>query len=669
MKKIFILGATIMMMSACNCNPFMKEWTLEGGYPPFDKIRVSDYVPAVKEGIKQQAAEVDAIVANAEAPTFENTVAAYELSGKLLAKTLGVLYNVSESDATPQMQEVMDEVTPLVTAASDNIFMNPGFFARVKAVLDNAEALDREQYVVTKKLYDSFIDNGVALGEAEQARFKEISSELAVLQQKFGNNLLAESNAFKSEIGIPVSSYSVFMTTCEDRAKREAAFKAYSSRGNHDNANDNKQVILDIMRLRTEKAKLLGYDCAADQILSDKMAHDHQTVDAFLGKIMAKAVAKAKKEVVEMQKFMDKDIEAGILPAGTKIQPWDWWYYAEKVRKAQYDLDENVTKQYFQLDNVRKGVFAAAEKLYGVKIVPVEGLPVYNPEVKVYRVLDADGSQLSLFLTDYLPRSTKRGGAWMSNFREQYVDATGKDIRPIVINVCNFGQPEDTVTMLTIDEVQTAFHEFGHALHGMLTKCRYVDVSGTNVTRDFVETFSQFNENWAFQPEILAEYAHHYQTGEVIPDSLVAKINNSLKFNQGFMTTELCAASILDMKWHELGPDTDWNSLDITVFENEVCKDMGLIGEIIPRYCSTYFNHTFGGGYSAGYYGYLWAEVLDKDAFEYWQSNGLWNPEMAHKFRSIFLEKGGSEEPMILYHEFRGADPDPDALVRARGLE
>ena len=271
-----------MMMSACNCNPFMKEWTLEGGYPPFDKIRVSDYVPAVKEGIKQQAAEVDAIVANAEAPTFENTVAAYELSGKLLAKTLGVLYNVSESDATPQMQEVMDEVTPLVTAASDNIFMNPGFFARVKAVLDNAEALDREQYVVTKKLYDSFIDNGVALGEAEQARFKEISSELAVLQQKFGNNLLAESNAFKSEIGIPVSSYPVFMTTCEDRAKREAAFKAYSSRGNHDNANDNKQVILDIMRLRTEKAQLLGYDCSADQILSDKMAHDHETVDAFL---------------------------------------------------------------------------------------------------------------------------------------------------------------------------------------------------------------------------------------------------------------------------------------------------------------------------------------------------------------------------------------------------
>ena len=658
-----------MMISACGENPLLKEWTGEYKLPPFDKIKISDYVPAVKAGIQEQADEVNAIVTNAEAPTFANTVAAYELSGQTLAKTLGVLYNVSESDATPQMQAVMDEVTPLVTEASDNIFMNAALFKRVEAVLADSASLDREQYMVTRKLYDKFVDNGVALGEAEQARFKEISSELAVLSQKFGNNLLAENNAFKDETGIPVSSYPVFMTTCEDRSKREAAFKAYSSRGNHDNANDNKQVLLDIMRLRTEKAQLLGYSCAADQILSDKMAHDHATVDAFLDKIMVKAVAKAREEVVEMQKFMDKDIEAGLLPAGSKIQPWDWWYYSEKVRKAQYDLDENVTRQYFQLENVRDGVFKTAEMLYGIHIEPVTGVPVYNPEVDVFKVSDADGSLLGIFMTDYLPRSTKRGGAWMSNFREQYVDAGGKDVRPVIINVCNFGQPEDTVKLLTIDEVQTAFHEFGHALHGLLTKCRYVDVSGTNVARDFVETFSQFNENWAFQPEVLAKYAFHHETGEVIPDSLVTKINNSLKFNQGFMTTELCAAAILDMKWHELGPDTDWNSLGIAAFENEVCREMGLVDEIIPRYRSTYFNHTFGGGYSAGYYGYLWAEVLDKDAFEYWESNGLWNPEMARKFRSLFLEKGGSEEPMVLYHEFRGADPDPEALIRARGLE
>ena len=658
-----------MMVSACGGNPFMKEWKGADQFPPLDKIKVEDYVPAVKAGIGQQTEEINAIVTNAAAPSFENTIAAYELSGQLLARTLGVLYNVSESDATPEMQAVMDEVTPLVTEASDNIFMNAEFFARVRSVLQDSSSLDREQSMVTKKLYDRFVNNGVALGEADQARFKEISSELAVLTQKFGNNLLAESNAFKSEIGIPVSSYPVFMSTCGDRAKREAAFKAYSSRGNHDNANDNKQVILDIMRLRTEKSQLLGYGCAADQILSDKMAHDHETVDAFLDKIMVKAVAKAREEVAEMQKFMDKDIEAGLLPAGSRIQPWDWWYYSEKVRKAQYDLDENVTKQYFQLENVRNGVFKAAETLYGISIRPVKGFPVYNPEAEVFKVFDSDSSLLGIFMTDYLPRSTKRAGAWMSNFREQHVDASGKDVRPIIVNVCNFGQPEDTVKLLTIDEVQTAFHEFGHALHGLLTKCRYVDVSGTNVARDFVETFSQFNENWAFQPEILAKYAFHYQTGEMIPDSLVAKINNSLKFNQGFMTTELCAASILDMKWHELGPDTDWNSLDITAFENQVCKEMGLIDEIIPRYRSTYFNHTFGGGYSAGYYGYLWAEVLDKDAFEYWESNGLWNPEMARKFRSIFLEKGGSEEPMTLYHEFRGADPDPEALIRARGLE
>lgn len=669
MKKTIIFSAGIMMLSACSGNPFLKEWNTNDGFPPFDKFRNADYVPAVKAGIEMQAAEVKEIVENQDAPTFENTVAAYELSGQVLARVLGVLYNVSESDATPEMQAIMDEITPLVTASSDDIFMNKAFFERVNAVMTDSLSLDGEQYMVTKKLYNRFVNNGVALEEADQARFREINTELAGLTQKFGNNLLAESNAFKAEIGIPVSSYPVFMASCEDRAKREAAFKAYSTRGNHGNENDNNQVLLDIARLRAEKAQLLGYSCSADQILSDKMAHDHATVDVFLDKIMVKAVAKAKDEIVQMQKFMDKDIAAGVLPAGSKIQPWDWWYYAEKVRKAQYDLNEDETRQYFQLENVRKGVFEAAGMLYGIKLEPVKGLPVYNPEAEVFEVTDADGSKLGMFITDYLPRSTKRAGAWMSNFREQYVDATGKDVRPIIVNVCNFGQPEDTVKLLTIDEVQTAFHEFGHALHGMLSKCRYVDVSGTNVARDFVETFSQFNENWAFQPEVLAKYAQHYKTGETIPDSLVNKINNSLKFNQGFMTTELCAAAILDMKWHELGPDTDWSSLDVEAFEKEVCKDMGLIDEIIPRYRSTYFNHVFGGGYSAGYYGYLWAEVLDKDAFEYWESNGLWNPKMAQQFRRIFLEKGGSEDPMILYHKFRGAAPDPEALIRARGLE
>lgn len=658
-----------MVLSACGGNPFLREWKANDAFPPFDEFKLSDYVPAVKAGIAQQEEEIKAILDNPDVPTFENTIAAYELSGDILSKTLGVLYNVSESDATPEIQAVVDEITPLVTENNDNIFMNAKFFEKVKYVKEHAEGLTREQIVLTDKLYQDFVDNGVALDEASQARFREINTELATLQQKFGNNLLAENNAFKDKIGTPVSSYPVFMTTCEDRAKREEAFKAYSSRGDNGGATDNKQVLLDIIRLRTERAKLLGFDCAADMILSDKMAHDHATVDTFLGEIMEKAVAKAKKEIVAMQEFMDKDIAAGLLPEGTKIAPWDWWYFAEKVRKAQYDLNEDETKPYFLLDNVRKGIFEAANTLYGINIQKVEGYPVYNPEVDVYKVIDADGKYLGIFLTDYLPRSTKRGGAWMTNFREQYVDAQGNDVRPIIANVCNFGQPEDSVKLLTIDEVQTAFHEFGHALHGMLTRCHYAGVSGTNVARDFVETFSQFNENWAFQPEILAKYAFHYKTGEVIPDSLVTKVNNSLKFNQGFMTTELCAASILDIKWHELAADTDWSTFDIDAFEAKVCKEMGLIDEIIPRYRSTYFNHVFGGGYAAGYYGYLWAEVLDKAAFEYWQSNGLFNPEMALKFRQTFLEKGGSEEPMTLYRQFCGANPDPEALVRARGLD
>ncbi len=398
------------------------------------------------------------------------------------------------------------------------------------------------------------------------------------------------------------------------------------------------------------------------------MAKDPVTVDTFLAKIMGPAVEKAKREVYDMQQMMDADVTAGLLPAGSRIQPWDWFYYAEKVRAAKYALDESQTAPYFKLENVRDGVFKTAEKVYGIQIEPLEGIQVYHPEVEVFKVSDADGSLLGIFLTDYLPRSSKRGGAWMNNFRDQYIDAKGIDVRPIIVNVCNMTPPtEDKPSLITIDGVQTLYHEFGHALHGLLTKCTYPSVSGTSVARDFVETFSQFNENWAFQPEILALYARHYQTGEMIPDSLVAKINNALKFNQGFMTTELCAASILDMKWHELTA-AQLADVDVEAFEKKACAEMGLIDEIIPRYRTTYFNHIFNSGYSAGYYSYLWAEVLDKDAFEHFQQEGLYNPAVANAFRRILLEKGGSEEPMTLYREFRGGDPDPDALLRARGL-
>ncbi|MBQ2109131.1 MAG: M3 family metallopeptidase [Bacteroidales bacterium] len=674
MKNLIASLALVMAITACSDkNPFVQEWNTPYGTAPFSKISEADYKPAILKGIKERAAEIEAIVSNPEAPTFENTIAAYELSGELLSKTVGVFYNISESDATPSIQALVDELTPVLTAAEDEVFMNKAFFERVKAVYENSSELTREQQMVTKKLYENFVRNGIALDEAGQARFKEINSALASLSQKFANNLLAENNAFKAETGVTVSAYPDFMTSCADRAAREKAFKAYSSRGNNGNDNDNNAIVLEIMKLRTEQANLLGYKTSADYLLANKMAGNPETVDKFLGEIMASAMKKAKEEIYDMQKVMDEDVKAGLLPAGSKIQPWDWFYYAEKVRSRKYDLDEDLTKPYFQVDSVRKGVFYAANKIYGVNVEEAPEVEVYNPDVKAYKLTDADGSLLGIFYADYFSRETKRGGAWMNNFRDQYVKADGYDVRPVIVNVCNFPPAtEETPSLLSIDNVQTAFHEFGHALHGFLTKCNYRDVSGTSVTRDFVEMFSQFNEHWAFQKEILAHYANDYRTGEPIPEDLVAKIGNALKFNQGFMTGELCAASILDMKWHELTAEelagfTDAQS--IRDFETKVCKEMGLIDEIIPRYRTTYFNHIFNSGYSAGYYSYLWSEVLDCDAFEYFEKNGIYDKSIADRFRRTFLERGGSEEPMTLFLEFRGQEPDPGALLRKRGLE
>ena len=653
-----------LTMSACGPKAgqiFSETWDTPYGNAPFSKIQEADYMPAFLAGIEAQKAEIRAIVENPDAPTFENTIAAYELSGDLLSKVSGVFFNLSESDSTPSIQQIEEEVTPIITEASDAIFMDEGFFARVKAVYENMDGLDREQQMVTKKLYERFVRNGVGLDAEKKARFAEINSRLAVLSQKFGQNLLAENNAFRDAIGVTVSEYPTFMTTCEDRDLREKAFKAYSSRGNHGDEHDNNAIVLEIMKLRTEKANLLGYKTSAEYLLADKMAGNPETVDAFLQPIMDASMRKAKEEIADMEAL-----------AGHKIEPWDWFYYAEKVRALKYDLDESVTKPYFTADSVSKGVFAAAEKVYGIHIEPAPEVEVYNDVTKAYKLTDADGSLLGIFYQDWFSRDTKRGGAWMNNFREQYVK-DGVDVRPIIVNVCNFPPAtEDQPSMLSIDNVQTAFHEFGHALHGFLTKCRYEDVSGTGVTRDFVEMFSQFNENWAFVPEILAVYAKDYRTGEPIPAELVEKIGKSLKFNQGFTTGELCAASILDMKWHELTAEelekfTDAQS--IRDFEAKVCGEMGLIDEIIPRYRTTYFNHIFNSGYSAGYYSYLWSEVLDVDAWEKFVADGVFNPATAKAFRQTFLEKGGSEEPMTLFRAFRGADPDPAALLRARGLE
>jgi len=664
MKKILTIAIAVMTMSACTTreNPFLTEWNTPYDIPPFDEIEVDDYIPAIKEGIAQQQKEIDAITSNPEAATFENTIAPYEESGEILSKVAGVLYNITETDRTAELDSVMELAIPLMTEHSDNIAFNKALYERVAAIWNGDQSnLTREQQMVLKKHFESFERSGIGLPEDKQARLREINTEMATKTQKIGNNILSESNAFKEKFGISVSDYPNAMTTTEDRDLRRQMFEAYTTRGHNGNEFDNRQLILDVMGLRIEKAQIMGYNNPAEFILEPKMAHDPETVDTFLDGIMTAAVKRAKEEVYDMQKVMDEDIAAGKLPAGSKIEPWDWWYYAEKVRKLKYDLDEDLIKPYFKLENVVDGIFIAAKTLYGVNMEKLEGVPSYNKEkVTTYKVTDEKGELLGIFTTDYLPRESKRGGAWMNNIREQKVDAKGNMIRPIIVNVGNLEE------YLNVDEVQTVFHEFGHALHGLLTQCHYPSVSGTNVTRDFVEMFSQFNENWAFQPELLAQYAKN-DKGEVIPQELVDKINNSLKFNQGFMTTELCAASILDMKWHEL---ESVEGLDIDAFEKKVCDEMGLISEIVPRYRTTYFNHIFSSGYSAGYYGYLWSEVLDKDAFSIFEASGnVWNLELAKKFKQTFLERGGSEEPMTLYKEFAGREPDSNAFLEGRGLK
>ena len=672
MRRFFAIALAVFAMTACTStrtNPFLTEWNTPLGIPPFEQIQEADYLPALEEGIKQHDAEIAAIIANPDAPTFDNVIAAYDQSGLLLAKVVGVLFNLAETDNTPTLEKIVEDATNLMSKHENDITFNKALFDKVKAVNDQKASLGltREQEMVLDKVYRSFADNGIALDEAGQARMKEINTELSALSNRFGNFLLKENNAFKAKFGISVSEYTDAMTTEEDRAKREAMFRAYANRGNNGNENDTKEIILNILKLKEEKAKLLGYENPAAHILSDKMAKTPQAVDAFLANIFKYAVSRAKEEVKDMQKVMDQDIKAGKVEKGARIQPWDWFYYAEKVRKAKYALDEEITKPYFQMENVREGVFNTASKLYGLKFEKIENAPKYHPDVEAFKVTDADCSLIGVLTTDYFPRESKRGGAWMNNIRDEYVTLDGQMVRPIIVNVGNFNKPTaDTPSLLSLDNVETMFHEFGHALHGLLTQCHYRTVSGTAVARDFVELPSQINENWAFQKEVLAGYAKHYQTGEVIPDELVDKIIAAGNFNQGFMTTELCAASILDMKWHEL---SSVEGIDIEAFEKQACKEMGLIDEIIPRYRTTYVNHIFNSGYSAGYYSYLWAEVLDKDAFELFLQKGIFDPATAKSFRQNVLEKGGSDDPMTLYKNFRGAEPDPDALLRARGLK
>ena len=688
-KCIFILATSCMMYSCTTqteTNPFLTEFQTEHGVPPFDKIKLEHYEPAFLKGIEEQNANIDAIVNNSEAPTFENVIVALDNSSPILDRVSAIFYNMTEAETTDDLKELSIKLAPTLSEHSDNISLNQDLFKKVDAVYQQKDALGltTEQQRLLEETYKGFVRSGANLSPEKQARLREVNKELSTLGIKFSDNVLNENNAFKLYIdkeedlaGLPDwfrqsaaekakedgqegkwlftlgnASRLPFLQYSENRPLREQMYKAYINRGNNNDKNDNKKIITDIIKLRLEKAQLLGFDCYSNFVLDNTMAKNSTTVMDFLNNLWSYSLPKAKAEAVELQNIMDKE---GKLEAG------DCWFYTEKLRKEQYNLEEDEIKPYFKLENVREGAFAVANKLYGITLTKLEGIPVYHPDVEVFEVKDADGSHLGVFYVDYFPRPGKSGGAWMSNYREQQ-----GAIRPLVCNVCSFTQPVgDMPSLLTIDEVETLFHEFGHALHGLLTKCNYKGISGTNVVRDFVELPSQINEHWATEPEVLKMYAKHYQTGETIPDSLIEKILNQKTFNQGFMTTELLAAAILDMNLHNL---TDTQNLDVLAYEKEAMDKLGLIPEIAPRYRTTYFNHIIG-GYAAGYYSYLWANVLDNDAFEAFKEHGIFDKKTADLFRNNVLEKGNSEDPMTLYKNFRGTEPQLEPMLKNRGMK
>lgn len=687
----FLAGCCMVLSCGSNAedNPFLSEFQTKFGAPPFDKIKVEHYKPAILAGIEEQNRNIQVIIDNKEPATFENTIVALDNSSPILDRTTSVFYGLLGAETNEQLDNLAAEFAPMLSEHGDNITLNPALFAKVKEVYDNKANLNltREQERLLNETYNSFVRSGANLSADEQKRMREINMELSTLALKFDKNLLDETNEVKIWVdnkdelsGLPEwfcqsaaeeakaagqegkwlftmhnASRLPLLQYADNRALREKMYKAYISKGNNGDKYDNKQIIKDIVTLRLEKAKIMGYDNFADFTLADNMAKDSKTVMDFLNNLWSYSLPKAKEEAAELQKMMDKEGK------GEKLEGWDWWYYTEKLRKEKYNLDEEEIKPYFKLENVRDGAFAVANKLYGITITPVEGIPVYHPDVKTFEVKDADGSHIGLFYVDYFPRAGKSSGAWMSEFRTQC-----GEIRPIVYNVANFTKPVgDTPSLLTLDEVETLFHEFGHGLHGLLSKCNYKGIAGTNVARDFVELPSQINEHWATEPEVLKMYARHYKTGEVIPYELIEKIRKQKTFNQGFMTTELLAAAILDMNLHTL---TSTEGLDVVAYEKEAMDKLGLISAIAPRYRTTYFGHITG-GYAAGYYSYLWANVLDNDAFEAFEENGIFDQKTANLFRTNILEKGNSEDPMVLYKNFRGAEPKLDAMLRNRGMK
>jgi peptidyl-dipeptidase Dcp len=703
-KPLLILFVSGIVLFSCTSqkkettanmeNPFFMEWTTTFGVPPFDEIKVEHFVPAITEGINQQQAEIDAIVANAEAPNFENTILALDKSGQLLDKVQGVFGPLNSANTNDEMQAVAREVTPLLTKHRDAISMNPDLFKKVKTVYDKRteSGLDDQQQRVVEKIYQDFERNGANLSAEDQEKLKAINTELSSLSLKYGENLLAETNKnFKLVVDkesdlaglsadviaraaldaqksgdsgkwvftLAKPSMLPFLTYAQNRGLREKLYRGYFMRGDNDNDFDNKEIIKKMVKLRDDRAKLLGFSNYAEYQISTNMAETPQAVYDFLLKIWDPALKMAKQDVKEMQAIINK--EGG----NFKLASWDWWYYNEKLKMQKFSLDENEVKPYFSLENTKAGVFYVVEKLYGLKFIKRDDLPTYHAEAEAYEVQEADGSFLGVLYMDFHPRDGKRVGAWSTSFRSATY-RNGERIPTIGSIVMNFTRPAgDTPALLSFDEVTTFFHEFGHALHGLFADGLY-DRTARSVPRDFVELPSQIMENWAAEPEVMKVYAKHYQTGEAIPDALIEKLEKSGTFNQGFITGEYVAASLLDMDYHT---PTNPEIADVNAFEKTSMDEIGLIAEFIPRYRSTYFSHIFSGGYSAGYYVYLWAAVLDSDAFNAFKESGdLFNPQLAAKFREL-LAKSGAAEGMEVYRKFRGKDPSIEPLLEKRGLK
>lgn len=697
MKNLIFAAAMSCMVCACGQqaadtdNPFLTEFETPYGTPDFNRIKVEHYEPAFLKGIEQQNQEIKAIVENSEEPTFENTIVALDNSGEILARVSGVFFALTEADTNDELMALEGKIAPMLSEHSDNIFLNQDLYKRVAAVHAQEEAgkitLTTEQHYLLDKYYNEFIRSGAGLDAQKQERLREINKQLSTLTIEFGNHVLADNNDYllvvdkKEDLaGLPEaviegaaheakahgkdgkwvftlqeSSRTPLLQYAQNRELRKNIYQAYTSLGNRGNANDNKDVLKQVLALRLEKAQLMGFSNYAEYQLSDNMAKTPQNALDLLYGLWKYSIKNAEAEAAELQKIMDREGK------GEKLEAWDWWYYAEKLRQEKYSLNEDEIKPYFSQEDVFNGLCMVVNKLYGITLTPCDSISVYNKDVKTYIVKDADGSLLGVFYSDYMPRASKRSGAWMSNFREEQ-----EGVRPLIYNVASFTKPAgDIPSLLTIDEARTMFHEFGHALHGLLTQCKYKGVSGTSVARDFVELPSQIMEHWAVAPEVLKMYAKHYKTREAIPDSLIAKIENQALFNQGFMTTELLAAAILDMEMHCL---TTMEGFDVLQFEKQLMDKIGLIPQIAPRYRSTYFNHIMG-GYAAGYYCYLWAERLDTDAFEAFKEHGLFDQATATSFRKNILEKGGSDDPMKLYVTFRGAEPSIEPLLEARGLK